>query len=225
MNIRYLGHSAFAIETGGQSVLIDPFIEGNPACPVPLADLRADVVIVTHAHGDHWGSTLELAARGATVVSTAEIAGYAAAHGAPSVRAMNIGGSASLPFGRLRFTPAWHSSSFPDGTYGGMPMGVLLELEGKRLYHAGDTDLFSDMALIGTRFGKLDLAMLPIGDNFTMGPEGALEALALLRPRAVVPMHYDTFELIKQDGPGFAARAASQGAEGFALKPGERLEL
>ena len=125
--------------------------------------------------------------------------------------------------GWLKWVPAWHSSSFPDGTYGGMPMGVVVELGGKRIYHAGDTALFSDMRLIGEM--GLDLALLPIGDHFTMGPEDALKALELLRPKKVVPIHYNTFPPIRQDGEAFAQRAREKGVEGHALKPGEVLRL
>ncbi|HWG84680.1 MAG TPA: metal-dependent hydrolase [Deinococcales bacterium] len=223
MKISFLGHSAVLIESGGHRVIIDPFLTGNPAAAASAAEVEADFVVITHAHGDHWGDAMALAKRGATIVSTAEIAGYAQAQGAEQARAMNIGGQARLPFGTVKFTPAWHSSSFPDGTYGGMPMGVILEVDGKRIYHAGDTALFSDMSLIGA--AGLDLALLPIGDNFTMGPADALRALELLTPKAIVPIHYDTFPLIAQDGPAFVARAAEKGFTGRALRPGESLDL
>lgn len=207
MKLTYLGHSAVLLEADGHRVVVDPFISGNPVCPVGLDEIEADFVVVTHAHGDHWGDALDLTLRGAVLISTAEIADYAGVRGAKGARAMNIGGRAAFPFGTVRFTPAWHSSSFPDGTYGGMPMGAVLEIGGRRVYHAGDTALFSDMELVGDL--GLDLALLPIGDNFTMGPEDALAALDLLRPKTVVPIHYNTFDIIRQDGPGFAARAAS----------------
>lgn len=138
---------------------------------------------------------------------------------------MNIGGGFGFPFGRLAYTPAWHSNSLPDGTYAGMPSGVVLEGDGKRLYHAGDTALFSDMALIGQK--GLDLALLPIGDNFTMGPADALEAVKLLKPKRVVPIHYNTFELIRQDAQAFADAVESQvpGTRCEVLEPGQSLEL
>jgi L-ascorbate metabolism protein UlaG (beta-lactamase superfamily) len=223
MKVTYLGHSTVLLDTGEHRIIIDPFLDGNPASPVSTREVHADFVVVTHAHGDHWGSTLDLARAGATVVSTAEIAAYAEKHGAPKARAMNIGGSATLPFGRVKFTPAWHSSSFPDGTYGGMPMGVIIEAGGKTIYHAGDTALFSDMRLIGA--AGIDLAFLPIGDNFTMGPSDALAALDLLTPHAVVPIHYNTFPVIKQDGGAFSERAMEKGIAGTAMKPGDETNL
>jgi L-ascorbate metabolism protein UlaG (beta-lactamase superfamily) len=224
MNITYLGHSCVQIETQGHTILIDPFIAGNPACPVGVNDLKPDFVVLTHAHGDHWGNTMDYASQGAFLISTFEIVSYAQAQDrAVQGRPMNNGGKASFAFGTLKFTPAWHSSSFPDGTYGGMAMGVVLEIEGKRVYHAGDTALFSDMRMIGGM--GLDLAFVPIGDNFTMGPDDALSALEWLRPRAVVPVHYNTFDLIRQDGDAFAARAGTLGVTGHAMKPGASLEV
>jgi L-ascorbate metabolism protein UlaG (beta-lactamase superfamily) len=220
MKIHFLGHSAILIETNGQRVVIDPFISGNPVCSLALADVKADFIILSHAHGDHWGDTLALATGEgqATVIATAEIAGYAQKHGAKA-HAMNIGGKARFAFGSVKLTMAWHSSSFPDGTYGGMPCGLLLNIEGKTIYHAGDTALFDDMRTIGDH--GIDLAMLPIGDNFTMGPDDALQALHLLRAKAVMPMHYNTFAVIHQDGLGFGSRAEAQGVRAFVPKPGE----
>lgn len=177
---------------------------------------------MTHAHGDHFGDSVALSKKGGVVVSTFEIATYAEKHGAKSVP-MNIGGTYRFAGGFIKWFPAWHSSSFPDGTYGGMPMGVVVELAGKRIYHAGDTALFSDMALIGEL--NLDLALLPIGDHFTMGPEDALRALDLLKPKRVVPIHYNTFPPIEQDGEAFAQKAREKGVEGHALKPGGVLVL
>jgi L-ascorbate metabolism protein UlaG (beta-lactamase superfamily) len=224
MKITFLGHSAVYIETKDHNIVIDPFIAGNPVCPVGVDDLKPDFVVLTHAHGDHWGNTMEYAVRGAQVISSAEIVGYAQAQDASvQGRGMNTGGRANFAFGSAKFTQAWHSSSFPDGSYGGLAMGVILEIEGKRIYHAGDTALFGDMKLIGA--GGLDLAFVPIGDNFTMGPDDALQALELLRPKAVMPVHYNTFDLLKQDGDAFAAQAEAIGVRGHALKPGSSIEL
>lgn len=216
LEIRYLGHSAVWLSDGKTKVVIDPFLSGNPLAPVGVGEVQADLILVTHAHGDHFGDAVALSKKGGTVVSTFEIATYAEKHGAKAVP-MNIGGTYRFPGGWLKWFPAWHSSSFPDGTYGGMPMGVVVELGGKRIYHAGDTALFSDMRLIGEL--GLDLAFLPIGDHFTMGPEDALKALDLLRPKRVVPIHYNTFPPIRQDGDAFAERAKEKGVEGHALKP------
>jgi L-ascorbate metabolism protein UlaG (beta-lactamase superfamily) len=218
MKLTFLGHACVHIETNGTSILIDPFITGNPVCPVKLEDIQADVVVVTHAHGDHWGDSLELEKRGATIIGTWEIGGYAQKHGAQKVVQMNMG-TFKQPWGSLKFVPAWHSSSFPDGTYGGMPCGVVLTLEGKKIYHSGDTALFSDMKLIGDM--GLDYAFICAGDFYTMGPEDALEALKLLRPKAVTPIHHSTFDGIKQDAQAFCAAAEGLGVRGHPLAPGE----
>ncbi len=223
VEVRFLGHAATWIRGEGVDILIDPFLEGNPLAVLGPDEVEADFILLTHAHGDHWGDTVKIAKRtGAKVISTFEIATYAAKAGVETW-AMNIGGQFELPGGRLKFYPAWHSSSFPDGTYGGMPMGVLVELEGKRVYHAGDTALFSDLRLVGEE--GVHLALLPIGDTFTMGPDDALKALELIRPQGVVPIHYNTFPPIEQDGEAFAERARALGFEAFALKPGESLQL
>lgn len=221
---QYLGHSAVRVVADGVELVFDPFITRNPRAAVALDDLSPVAVLVTHAHGDHWGDTPELAKRtGATVVATAEIAGYAGKLGLES-HGMNIGGSRDLGFGRVTLTPAWHSSSFPDGTYGGMPTGIVLEVAGKRIFHAGDTALFSDMRLIGR--DPIDLAFVPIGDNYTMGPEDAIEAVKLLRPRMVVPIHYDTFPLIAQDAAAFEREVElSSQVDCVVLKPGQEVVL
>jgi L-ascorbate metabolism protein UlaG (beta-lactamase superfamily) len=224
MKLTYLGHSGFSLELEGAQVLIDPFITGNPLAVHQPESFSPSHIILTHAHGDHVGDTETIARRSnAEIISSFEIINYFAAkdlngHG------MNHGGGFDFPFGRVTFTPAWHSSSFPDGTYGGMPMGVVIQAAGKQLYHAGDTALFSDMALIGRK--GLDAALLPIGDNFTMGPEDALEAIKLLKPKVVIPIHYNTFELIEQDTDAFKAAVERQTeAKCVILKAGEDYEL
>lgn len=224
MILTYLGHSGFRIETNGHELLIDPFLSGLEGAKHKPEDFSPSHILLTHAHGDHYGDTEEIAKRaGSTVVSSFEIVNYIGkkdiqGHG------MNPGGGFEFPFGRVSFTPAWHSSSFPDGTYGGMPMGIVLEIEGKRLYHAGDTALFSDMKLIGRK--GLDIAMLPIGGNFTMGPEDAVEAVTLLEPKTAVPMHYNTFPVIEQDAGAFGAEVERRtGSACRVLSPGESLEL
>lgn len=228
MKLRYLGHSGVSLSLSvagrGFELVIDPFIEDNPNTKVDLASVQPDYVLLTHAHGDHWGDTPTLAQQhDATVVGTAEIATYAEGLGLKS-HGMNVGGRHEFEFGAVTLTPAWHSSSFPDGTYGGMPTGIVLEVGGARIYHAGDTALFSDMSLIGR--GGLDLALLPIGDNFTMGPADAVEAVKLLNPRMVMPIHYDTFPLLKQDVGAFKRRVESEtGAKCLVMRPGEETEL
>jgi len=224
LKLRYIGHSAVQLITAGHEVLIDPYVSQNPAATIAVDELKPSHILVTHAHGDHWGDTPDIARRtGATVVSSAEIAGYAKRRGVES-HGMNTGGRHQFSFGAVTFTQAFHSSSFDDGTYGGMPMGVLIEMAGLRLYHAGDTALFSDMSLIGRR--GLDVAMLPIGDNYTMGPDDAVEAVKLLGPKLVIPIHYDTFPFIAQDGAAFKVRVeAETTARCLPLRPGESVEL
>ncbi len=224
MIFHFLGQSGFSVRIGEHHLLIDPFLTGNDLAVDEPGDFSPSHILLTHGHADHYGDTEEIAKRSsATVVSSFEIAEYLGkkeigAHG------MNPGGSFTFPFGKLKFTPAWHSNSLPDGTYGGMPMGMVLEAEGKRVYHAGDTALFSDMTLLAR--GGLDLAFLPIGDNFTMGPDDALEAVKLLRPKQVVPMHFNTFPVIEQDPEAFKrAVEAETDAVVVVLRPGEKLEL
>ncbi|MFA7460351.1 MAG: metal-dependent hydrolase [Trueperaceae bacterium] len=228
MKLTFLGHAGISLdfEAAGQahSLVVDPFVTGNPSTPVSLSALQPTYVLVTHAHGDHWGDVPALAERtGATVIGTAEIATYAGGLGL-NAHGMNVGGTHTFPFGKVRLTPAWHSSSFPDGAYGGMPTGIVLDVAGHRIYHAGDTALFSDMRLIGDL--GLDLALLPIGDNYTMGPTDALEAVKLLRPRYVMPIHFGTFPLLAQDAAGFKQRVESEtSARGLVLEPGEVSQL
>jgi L-ascorbate metabolism protein UlaG (beta-lactamase superfamily) len=218
LELRYLGHSAVYLSDGKTRIVIDPFLSGNPTASLKADELEVDYILVTHAHGDHWGDSLALAQKGAAIIGTAEIGYYAEKKGAKAIP-MNIGGKLRTEWGSLKLTPAWHSSSFPDGTYGGMPTGMILEIGGMKIYHAGDTALFSDMSLIGRQ--GIDLACIPIGDHFTMGPDDALQALELIRPKAVLPIHYNTFPPIVQDGEAFANRAKLLGVEGRALKPGE----
>ena len=223
MKLTYYGHSALQLETGDHTLLVDPFISDNPHTDAAPEDFTPDYIVLTHAHGDHVGDTEALAGRtGATIISSFEIANY---YGKDlKVHPMNPGGSYEFPFGKVNFTPAWHSSSFPDGTYGGMPMGVVIQAGGKRVYHAGDTALFSDMALIGR--GGLDVAFLPIGSNFTMGPDDAVEAVKLLKPKQVVPVHYNTFDPIKQDAEAFKRAVEAQtDAECVVMQAGEVLAL
>lgn len=199
------GHATVSLESGGRHILIDPFFTGNPAAVSDQASVTPDTIIVTHGHDDHVADVEVIAQRsGATLISSPEICGWFGERGVTESHAMNIGGWTEFGFGRVKFTPAWHSSSLPDGSYAGMPMGVLLELDGRRIYHAGDTALFSDMSLIGRE--GLDLAFLPIGSNFTMGPGEAIEAARLLEPGLVIPIHYDTFPPIRQDARAFGQR-------------------
>lgn len=224
MRLTYLGHSSVLCETDDHTLLIDPFISGNPLASVAADELSPDYIFITHAHGDHVGDAVSIAKRsGAKVIAIVEICRTLSREGVDT-HGMNIGGFYSFPFGRLKLTPAWHSSSFDDGRYGGMPTGLVLEVDGKRVYHAGDTSLFGDMKLIGAL--GLDLAFLPIGGNFTMDPEEALEAAKLLGAKRIVPIHYNTFDVIRQDPLAFRDRlAAADAGECLPLDPGGTVEL
>lgn len=224
MIFHFLGQSGFFVQTGEYEFLIDPFLTGNDKATDKPGDFLPAYIILTHAHGDHYGDTEAIATRsGATVVASYEVVTYLGKKGLKG-QPLNIGGEVTLPFGTVKQTPAWHSNSLPDGSYAGMPAGILLGLEDKRVYHAGDTGLFSDMAMIGR--GGLDLAILPIGDLLTMGPKDALEAVKLLKPKQVIPVHYNTFPMIEQDAEAFKAQVESEtDAEVVILNPGERLTL
>lgn len=223
--LTYYGHATWELETKGVRILMDPFFTGNPQAPVAAGDVSASFIILTHAHGDHFGDTVDIAKRtGATLISNFEIVSYCQKQGVANAHPLHIGGGYGFPFGRVKLTVAHHGSSFPDGTYGGEPAGVLLEIEGKRVYNAGDTALFSDMSLIGA--GGLDVALLPIGDNFTMGPEDAAMAAKFLRPRIVIPMHYNTWPVIVQEPEGFKRRVeTSTDSQVVILRPGERFAV
>ena len=227
MELTYYGHSAFMVETAGHKLLFDPFITGNPHAEgvVSATDLTPDVIVLTHAHGDHWGDTLEIARRsGALIVANFEITSYAERNGHDRVQPMNTGGSWSFPWGRLMQTYARHSSSFPDGTYGGNPNGYLLSAEGRCVYNTGDTSPFAEMAWIGEDHA-IDLALMPIGDCFTMGPAGAIRAAELIRPKLTVPLHYGTFPLIEVDANQWADQMGDAGFAARVLNPGEHLRI
>jgi L-ascorbate metabolism protein UlaG (beta-lactamase superfamily) len=225
VELTYHSHACFSITTGETHLLIDPFLNGNPLADVGAAEVKADYVLVSHGHGDHVGDTVEIAKRtGATTISNFEIQNWLLAQGVEKAHPLHIGGGYNFPFGRVKLTIAHHGSVLPDGTYGGNPAGFLLTLEGKKIYHACDTGLFYDMKLIGEE--GLDLAILPIGDNFTMGPDDALRAVKLLEPKLVIPIHYDTFDVIEQDPRAFAARVeAETSARCVVLKPGDTCRL
>lgn len=223
--ITWLGHGAFAVHTAGQTVLIDPFLTGNPSASTTAADVNADAIIVSHGHGDHVGDTVDIAKRtGAIVIAVHEIAVWAEQQGVTRTHGMNAGGAFRFGFGTLKLTPAVHSSSLPDGSDAGIACGILLTLNDGVLYHACDTALFSDMRLIG-RAG-IDLAIVPIGDNYTMGPDDALEAVRLLNPRRVIPAHHSTWPLIAQDTAAWGQRVSSEtAATPVILQPGESCRL
>lgn len=223
--LTYHSHSCFSVAVGDTHLLIDPFLEGNPLADVSPDEVEADYILVSHGHGDHVGDTVQIAKRtGAMTISNFEIQGWLQGQGVESAHPLHIGGGYDFPFGRVKLTIAHHGSALPDGSYGGNPAGFLLTLEGKKIYHACDTGLFYDMKFIGE--GGLDVAILPIGDNFTMGPDDALRAVELLAPKIVIPIHYDTFDVIKQDPAAFAGRVeAETAAKCVILKPGDSLQL
>ncbi len=209
--LTWYGHATLGLKTkDGYRLLIDPFFSGNPAATVKAEEVSADYILVTHGHGDHVGDTVAIANRtGATVISNFEITTWLSAQGVEKVHPQHLGGGFQHPFGYLKLTLALHGSALPDGSYGGNPAGLLLTTnDGKKIYFAGDTGLFGDMALIGEE--GLDVAVLPIGDNFTMGPDDALRAVRLLRPQIVVPIHYGTWELIDQNPQTWAERVTAE---------------
>ncbi len=220
VQLTYHGHACFSIQTSKANLLIDPFLTGNAMADVTAGQVKPDYILVTHAHGDHLGDAVPIAKRtAATIISNNEIANYASKNGVKAHN-MHIGGAYVFPFGKVKLTIAHHGSAFPDGSYGGNPCGFLLWLDGKVLYHAGDTALFLDMKLYGEE--GLDVAMLPIGDNFTMGPEDAVKAVGFLQPKTAILMHYNTFGIIAQDAQAVAAEIkAKTQAQPVIMKPGE----
>lgn len=224
--LTWYGHATLGLETDSQKLLIDPFFSDNPAASASADETEADFILVSHGHGDHVGDTVEIAARtGALVISNFEIANWFGNQGVEKTHPQHIGGGFKHPFGYLKLTLAIHGSALPDGSYGGMPAGFLLTTnDGKKIYMAQDTGLFGDMTLIGDE--NIDFAVLPIGDNFTMGPDDALKAVKMLRPKKVLPIHYNTWELIEQDADAWAKRVeAETDTEAVVLKAGGSVEF
>ncbi len=220
----WYGHGTGLLTVGQHKLLIDPFFTGNPAAAIAAEQAQADFILVSHGHGDHVGDAVTIAKRtNATLISVFEIANWAEAQGVKA-HPQHLGGGHQHPFGYLKLTLALHGSALPDGSYGGNPCGFLLTAEGKKIYLACDTGLFGDMKLIGEE--GLDLAVIPIGDNFTMGPDDAVRAAKLLQAKHVIPVHYNTWDLIAVDAGAWAKRVeAEAGSKVTVLKPGESLAV
>ena len=225
ITLTYHGHAALGLDIGGTHVLVDPYFRDNPAATADPAELPADYILVSHGHGDHVGDAVEIAKRtGAIIIANFEVANWFSAQGVEHVHPQHIGGGFAHPFAYLKLTLALHGSGLPDGTCGGNPCGFLLNAEGKTIYLACDTGLFGDMALIGDE--GVDLAAVPIGDNFTMGPKDALRAVSMIKPRMVVPVHYNTWGLIAQDAQVWKREVESRLATRvYPLEPGESLAI
>lgn len=222
----WYGHGTFGLETDGYKILIDPYFTDNPSASTSADQIDVDFILVSHGHGDHIADTVLIAQRtGALTIANFEIINWLEKQGLEKLHPQHIGGGFQHPFGYLKLTQALHGSGLPDGSYGGMPAGFLLTTnDGKKIYWACDTGLFPGMKLIGEE--GIDLAVLPIGDNFTMGPDDALRAVNQLEPKHVIPAHYNTWPLIEQDAHAWAARVVAQtNSQVHVLKPGEVFEF
>ena len=223
--IKYLGHSSFQILTGTHSILIDPFLTGNPSASTTADEIDADAILVTHGHEDHVADVEAIAKRtGALLVANYEIVTWFQGRGIQNAHPMHIGGQHSFEFGTVKLTIAHHGSSLPDGSNGGNPAGIILKTDHGNIYHAGDTGLFLDMQLIGDE--GIQVAILPIGDNFTMGPEDSVKATRYLQPEIVIPAHFNTWPLIEQDTDAWQKQVKSEtSAQPVVLTPGETYTL
>ena len=224
--LTWLGHGSWLLETGTHSILLDPFLNDSPTSPVKAEDLSPDYILISHGHFDHLSDAASIANRTqAPLVAIYEIAEwFQKQHGVANTVGMNLGGAVQLPFGSVKMTNALHSSQLPDGSYGGNPAGFLVTLEEVTLYFACDTALFGDMQLIGQ--AGIDIAVLPIGDLFTMGPDDAVAATKLIQPKRVLPAHYNTWPPIEQDAEAWAAKVREQtDAEPIVIEPGQSVSL
>ena len=224
MDIRYLGHSAFELKDGSTTVLVDPFLTGNPKAAASAEEVEADVILLTHGHADHFGDTVDIAKRtGATVVAITEIADELNEHAGleSPVHDPNLGGTVAFDWGWVKLVPAWHTSTTPRGTVT-PPAGLLIHIGGKLVYHLGDTALFSDLKLIAQRGDRVDVALVPIGGHYTMDRFDAVTAVELISPFQVIPCHYDTFPPIETDVQAFKSDVQNAGfSQVVVLDPGQ----
>lgn len=218
--LTFYGHACFSLTQGNLTLLFDPYFTGNPVNPAKADVIRCNYILISHGHGDHLGDAIEIAKRNnATVIATAEIAALVGQQDCTNI-SMHLGGKHAFDFGYVRITPAFHGAGIP----GGHAAGFIVNFFGKIIYFAGDTALFGDMALLG-RLEKIDYALLPIGDNYTMGPEDAVEAVKLLNPAAVIPMHYNTWPVIAQSPEAFKEKVAALNIPVHIMKPGQSITL
>lgn len=222
VTLTWHGHSCWTVESDDATLLIDPFLSDNPTADIGPDDVDPDYILISHGHFDHVGDAVEIAKRtGAAIISNFEIVNYCQEQGAESGHALNIGGGYDFPFGRVQLTIAFHTSSLPDGGCGGDASGFLITIGGATIYDAADTALFGDMKLYGD-MNEIDVALIPIGDNFTMGPRDARQAVRFLHPKVAIPMHYNTFDLIAQDVDAWARQVEDEADTSVAvLKPGD----
>jgi L-ascorbate metabolism protein UlaG (beta-lactamase superfamily) len=226
MKLRYFSHSAFQITTdSGKVILIDPFLDDNPTCLVKSDEIKnADFIILTHAHSDHIGDSFKIAKRtNPLFICVNELANYCSEKGF-NAHNMHIGGAYNFEFGRVKFTIAHHGSQTPEGNYAGEPAGVLITIEGKTIYHTGDTGLFFDMKLIG-EINSIDYMLLPIGDNFTMGIDDAVKAVEFVKPKVSIPIHYGTWPPIEADPNEFMKKLNDLSKECIVMEFGAEIEL
>lgn len=226
MKLTWYGHATWLISTDQHKILLDPFLNDSPTAPIKAEQLEVDFILVSHGHFDHVADVAQIANKNkAMVVAIFEVAEwFSKNHGVENTMGMNIGGSVELPFGRVKMTPALYSSQLPDGSYGGCPAGFVVTIDGRKMYFACDTALFSDMSLIGDQ--GIDVAVVPIGDLFTMGPEDSVAATKLIRPKQVLPTHYNTWPPIQQDPENWAEMIKTKtAAEPVVLNPGDSHEI
>ena len=224
MKLKYFSHSAFQLKTDNNKIiLIDPFLDDNPTSPVKSKDVKADYIILSHAHGDHIGDTFKIAGKDTIIICVNELANFCISKGYKAHN-MHIGGGYDFDFGRVKLTIAHHGSKTPSGEYAGEPAGIIITLNNKSIYHTGDTALFYDMKLIG-EMTKIDYMLLPIGDNFTMGINDAVKAVELVNPGLAIPIHYNTFPVIKADPDEFKRKVEEKGYKCRVMQFGEEIEL